>query len=44
VLYISGYSGSVAVQSLSAAAPDAILRKPFTATELLTRIRELLAR
>jgi two-component system cell cycle sensor histidine kinase/response regulator CckA len=44
VLYISGYSASVAVESLSAVAPETILRKPFTATELLTRIRELLAR
>jgi hypothetical protein len=44
VLYISGYADSVAVDSLSATAPESILRKPFTAVELLVRIRELLAR
>src|SRR5437588_4786471 len=35
VLYISGHSGSIAVDGIRHCAPDAVLQKPFTATEFL---------
>jgi two-component system cell cycle sensor histidine kinase/response regulator CckA len=44
VLYISGNSSSVAVDSILAQDPDSVLRKPFTGAELLDRVRALLAR
>lgn len=42
VLYISGLVDSVAVHSLSYGAPHLIVRKPFTPSELLQRIGEIM--
>jgi len=42
VLYISGFAGSVAVESIANRNPEAILQKPFTSKELLGRIEALL--
>ncbi len=42
VLYISGRPGSIEVESLRHREPQAVLPKPFTAAELLNRIRLLL--
>ena len=44
ILYISGRGGSIEVESLRQEVPEAVLQKPFTATELLDRIRALLER
>jgi DNA-binding response OmpR family regulator len=44
VLYISGRAGSVELDSLSHQAPHAVLQKPFTAADLMDRIRFLLAK
>ena len=43
VLYISGWAGSIELESLRHEAPQAVLQKPFTPTELVERIRDLLA-
>jgi two-component system KDP operon response regulator KdpE len=42
VLYISGMQGSLAVDCLESGAPGKFLRKPFSANELLKRVRGLL--
>jgi two-component system, cell cycle sensor histidine kinase and response regulator CckA len=42
VLYISGMVDSVAVAGLIRGAPDLIVQKPFTAAELLGRVRDML--
>src|SRR5437868_748377 len=44
VLYISGHGASIEAQSLRRHAPETVLQKPFTAAELLDRIRTLLER
>lgn len=43
ILYISGMVDSVAVASLVKGAPQMIVRKPFSADQLLSRIGEILA-
>lgn len=43
VLYISGFTDSIAVDSITRRQPVAMLNKPFTARALLERVRELLA-
>jgi two-component system, cell cycle sensor histidine kinase and response regulator CckA len=43
VLYISGRAGTVEVDSLSRQDPLTILQKPFSAADLLDRVRALLA-
>jgi DNA-binding response OmpR family regulator len=43
ILYISGYTESVVMDSLRQDAPDKVLLKPFTETELLERVTNLLA-
>jgi len=40
VLYMSELTDSIAVQSISMEKPEAVLPKPFTAGELLTRVRQ----
>jgi len=42
VLYISGRGGSIQLESLRHEAPQSVLQKPFTAPELLARVRALL--
>jgi DNA-binding response OmpR family regulator len=42
ILYISGYVGSLAAEVLSRRTPDRVLMKPFSAEELLERVRMLL--
>ena len=42
ILYISGYIGSLATEALSRRSPERVLLKPFTAEELLSRVRMLL--
>jgi two-component system cell cycle sensor histidine kinase/response regulator CckA len=44
ILYISGFTDSVVVDSINRRRPEAMLRKPFTASQLLTRVREMLNR
>jgi DNA-binding NarL/FixJ family response regulator len=41
VLYISDLDRSVAVESIARKKPEAMLPRPFTAGQLLTRVREL---
>ena len=41
ILYISGYSASIAVQALAQNSPRLVLSKPFTEEELITRVRLL---
>ena len=43
VLYISGMSSTVAVESLATGAPSLLLRKPFTRSQLLQRVKDLLS-
>jgi DNA-binding response OmpR family regulator len=43
VLYISGRAGTVEVDSLRRQEPLTVLQKPFSASDLLDRIRVLLA-
>ena len=43
ILYISGYTESVAVDSISRRMPHAVLPKPFTGYQLVERVREILA-
>lgn len=43
VLYISGFTDSIAVDSITRRQPAAMLNKPFTARALLRRVRQLLA-
>ena len=42
VLYMSKLTDSIAVQSISMQKPEAVLPKPFTAGELLIRVRQFL--
>jgi DNA-binding response OmpR family regulator len=42
VLYISGMVDSVAVTSLATAAPELVVRKPFTSADLTARVRAIL--
>lgn len=42
VLYMSESTDSIAVKSISMQKPEAILPKPFTASELLARVRQCL--
>jgi CheY-like chemotaxis protein len=41
ILYISGYSASIAVQGVASKAPYLVLPKPFTEEELIARVRQL---
>ena len=41
VLYVSDLDTSVAVQSIAREKPEAVLQRPFTAGQLLTRVRYL---
>ncbi len=41
ILYISGFHGSVAVESIRRRSPANLLTKPFTGAQLLARVREL---
>ena len=43
ILYISGYADSVAVESIACHMPQAVLTKPFTPEQFVTRVRDLLA-
>jgi two-component system cell cycle sensor histidine kinase/response regulator CckA len=43
VLYISGYSESIAMDVIAHRSPELVLLKPFTATDLMSRIQDLLA-
>jgi CheY-like chemotaxis protein len=43
ILYISGYTNSVAVDSITRERPQSVLQKPFTAEELLKRVRALVS-
>jgi DNA-binding response OmpR family regulator len=43
ILYISGFVESVAVESISRRKPELILTKPFTGSQLVARVRDLLA-
>ena len=42
VLYMSESTNSIAAQSIAMQKPEAVLPKPFTAVELLTRVRQFL--
>lgn len=42
ILYISGYSTSVAIESISHRSPDRVLLKPFQAQDLVDRVHRLL--
>jgi DNA-binding response OmpR family regulator len=42
-LYVSNLTRSVAVESIAAGKPEAILKRPFSGRELLSRVRRLLA-
>jgi len=42
VLYMSEATDSIAAQSIAMQKPEAVLPKPFTAVELLTRVRQFL--
>jgi two-component system cell cycle sensor histidine kinase/response regulator CckA len=42
ILYISGYTESVVIESLQHHAPDVVLQKPFTETALIERVTHLL--
>jgi DNA-binding response OmpR family regulator len=43
VLYISGCTGSIELESLRREAPRVVMQKPFTHVQLLDRVREILA-
>ena len=43
ILYISGYSDSVAVESITRHTPQSVLTKPFAPQQLINRVQELLA-
>jgi DNA-binding response OmpR family regulator len=43
VLYISDLTKSVAVESIAKQRPEAMLPKPFTARQLLARVRQFIA-
>jgi two-component system, cell cycle sensor histidine kinase and response regulator CckA len=43
ILYISGYAESVAAQSMAHTNPTAVLLKPFTGTQIVARVLELLS-
>ncbi|MBZ5575219.1 MAG: response regulator [Acidobacteriia bacterium] len=42
ILYISGYSSSVAIESISRRSPDRVLLKPFDVRDLVERVGRLL--
>lgn len=42
ILYISGHTSSVAIESISHRSPDRVLLKPFDAEELIDRVARLL--
>ena len=42
ILYISGYVNSVAMECIAHRSPDCVLLKPFTSSELLSRVELLL--
>ena len=42
ILYMSGYTDSVVVESLKRQAPEVVLPKPFTAASLVDRVTNLL--
>ena len=44
ILYISGFTDSIAVDSISRRKPQSVLRKPFTPSEFLARVRKLVRR
>jgi DNA-binding response OmpR family regulator len=44
ILYISGLEDSVAVETITRAAPQAMLAKPFTPRQLIDRVESLLSR
>jgi two-component system cell cycle sensor histidine kinase/response regulator CckA len=43
ILYISGFSESIAVASIAQKNPASVLVKPFTREQLLSRVQKLLA-
>jgi two-component system cell cycle sensor histidine kinase/response regulator CckA len=43
VLYITGLMDSIAVEGIALRRPQCVLRKPFTATQLMSRVNMLLA-
>lgn len=42
ILYISGYTSSIAMQAIADRSPEAVLFKPFTERRLIGRVRRLL--
>ncbi|HEY1239149.1 MAG TPA: response regulator [Bryobacteraceae bacterium] len=42
ILYVSGHSSSVAMDSISKRTPDRVLLKPFDAADLIDRVAQLL--
>ncbi len=42
ILYISGFTDSLAVESIRRRTPDCLLLKPFTAAAFLDRVRQLI--
>ncbi len=43
ILYISGYGSSVAMESIGRRAPEYVLLKPFTPSEMIERVQKLLS-
>jgi DNA-binding response OmpR family regulator len=43
ILYISGYIGSVAMESIGFSSPESVLLKPFGKGALVARVKQLLA-
>lgn len=42
ILYVSGHTASVAIDSISRRSPDNVLLKPFDAADLIDRVAQLL--
>ena len=42
ILYITGYVASIAIQAIADHHPEAVLYKPFTQKQLISRVRKLL--
>jgi DNA-binding response OmpR family regulator len=42
ILYISGFTGSIAVESIALRKPQSVLPKPFTGQQLVARVQQLL--
>ena len=42
ILYISGYTGSIAMQAIADRSPESVLIKPFTERRLIGRVKRLL--